>query len=1075
LALLIAFYMKSGNRLIIKMESDDYFELLVTVLGRVILGGYCFSNNFVVTTIRTLVFLGLIATYYIASYKNDWTVNSSLLFSGIISLFLFIVSLTLFILNKLLDRTFEISSDSFKEVNNNGKPEEVSDRLWKTRMAYSYESIVSGDAALELIQSGFSTDEVFILIQELKKRPQLHESPKRKDSDVSVEDYLTCCGSVYQFPFNRQQINSVFPQNNRFSYVLVSTLMAFLMTFTVSQSYKFFYGHGIFMFSLIAGISAYSLLHPPEVDPYSFAQNDIYVGITRPFWVFMLCSIMLIVDKLKNTYGPTTNVPEFSISLDWLSFQESTFIISRLIILFLPILMFFIIIPADMTITVILESISRYLFSNSGSSGIINSIVVFLKSSVVALGIGITIEKYSFSNKYEIVYAVSTFVLLIPISFSLLSKTEFLKIIIVNIVFSAISFLTVYFVNRSKFDIDTLQIIAICITIIFEIIIPCLSVYTQYLLLSLKFINTESSAFSYIRRFWMAFAIPFISYTIIYTNSTPYYLISLIIVSTINRGFCEPNLFGFSVIIYRITLLDEFQWSNKSAALFISYIITKKMFNVYYITEAFIKSRTWITSQIADHDVEYSAENSILCFITAILSDIIPFVDRSFSFASYIWSLITNAPSFYPASFEAFHSFLPPRPNCFWNVNIEQSADIAKNIASRISDYPIEAPIYTSSFRALSQKLGRLISEGKFGIVNENNMYLLMGGKLSAFIHIISLEHNCVRFQLRGLEYSAETYCHQVELRAINDITSESHDSSYCILSTMMNMLTVWRLVNDKLDLSMYDLSSTELVTLINTTQVEDINGWMLYIVAYFVSINSSILNSIIDYPRGINNTYFKEALSFFGCTLDEESYSKAYAVYLAFNESLFPSREVLPSRLMVFFQGNPIFHENHLWCESLDFLINNVYIPSSRVMVLALYLQQAGLTSRPAADDDTKYFLETYENDYLASPLKGQAFSREFQKEQKKLLSIEECNGSIQVLFFYKTSTEWRVISVQKQTVRSLWASEAYQQIVYLVDEDERPSIQSHAHHLHNLINQSCDLPIGYPAMVSPILSSYI
>lgn len=62
----------------------------------------------------------------------------------------------------------------------------------------------------------------------------------------------------------------------------------------------------------------------------------------------------------------------------------------------------------------------------------------------------------------------------------------------------------------------------------------------------------------------------------------------------------------------------------------------------------------------------------------------------------------------------------------------------------------------------------------------------------------------------------------------------------------------------------------------------------------------------------------------------------------------------------------------------------------------------------------------------------------------------------------------------VNKECVRGLWAGQQ-QELVFLRNRNpERGSIQNAKQALRNMINSSCDQPIGYPIFVSPLTTSY-
>lgn len=62
----------------------------------------------------------------------------------------------------------------------------------------------------------------------------------------------------------------------------------------------------------------------------------------------------------------------------------------------------------------------------------------------------------------------------------------------------------------------------------------------------------------------------------------------------------------------------------------------------------------------------------------------------------------------------------------------------------------------------------------------------------------------------------------------------------------------------------------------------------------------------------------------------------------------------------------------------------------------------------------------------------------------------------------------------VNRECVRGLWAGQQ-QELVFLRNRNpERGSIQNAKQALRNMINSSCDQPIGYPIYVSPLTTSF-
>ncbi|KAG6453725.1 hypothetical protein O3G_MSEX008304 [Manduca sexta] len=86
----------------------------------------------------------------------------------------------------------------------------------------------------------------------------------------------------------------------------------------------------------------------------------------------------------------------------------------------------------------------------------------------------------------------------------------------------------------------------------------------------------------------------------------------------------------------------------------------------------------------------------------------------------------------------------------------------------------------------------------------------------------------------------------------------------------------------------------------------------------------------------------------------------------------------------------------------------------------------------------------------------------------------MDEGNDDYKIIMLNKRHLGFRVIKLNRECVRGLWAGQQ-QELVYLRNRNpERGSIQNAKQALRNIINSSCDQPIGYPIYVSPLTTSY-
>uniref|UniRef100_A0A8C7SAS1 Pecanex-like protein n=1 Tax=Oncorhynchus mykiss TaxID=8022 RepID=A0A8C7SAS1_ONCMY len=86
----------------------------------------------------------------------------------------------------------------------------------------------------------------------------------------------------------------------------------------------------------------------------------------------------------------------------------------------------------------------------------------------------------------------------------------------------------------------------------------------------------------------------------------------------------------------------------------------------------------------------------------------------------------------------------------------------------------------------------------------------------------------------------------------------------------------------------------------------------------------------------------------------------------------------------------------------------------------------------------------------------------------------MDDGSDEYKIIMLNKRFLSFRVIKVNRECVRGLWAGQQ-QELVFLRNRNpERGSIQNAKQALRNMINSSCDQPIGYPIYVSPLTTSF-
>lgn len=120
-----------------------------------------------------------------------------------------------------------------------------------------------------------------------------------------------------------------------------------------------------------------------------------------------------------------------------------------------------------------------------------------------------------------------------------------------------------------------------------------------------------------------------------------------------------------------------------------------------------------------------------------------------------------------------------------------------------------------------------------------------------------------------------------------------------------------------------------------------------------------------------------------------------------------------------------------------------------------------------------TKFVQETVIS-YERDPMWRYALLNSVQSLLSLRHQFTEYSDQYKVVMLNKNYLSFRLIKINKECVRSFWAGQQHELIFLRNKNQERGSIQNAKQVLRNIINSSCDQPIGYPIYVSPLTTSY-
>ncbi|XP_052769095.1 pecanex-like protein 1 isoform X2 [Mya arenaria] len=157
--------------------------------------------------------------------------------------------------------------------------------------------------------------------------------------------------------------------------------------------------------------------------------------------------------------------------------------------------------------------------------------------------------------------------------------------------------------------------------------------------------------------------------------------------------------------------------------------------------------------------------------------------------------------------------------------------------------------------------------------------------------------------------------------------------------------------------------------------------------------------------------------------------------------------------------------------------LLRRVVAPGVR-MSLKLHQDHFLLSDAYETEEALYDAISEYETNLVISHEADPAWRNAVLSNTPSLLALrnvfDEGSDEYKIIMLNKRFLTFRIVKVNRECVRGLWAGQQ-QELIYLRNRNpERGSIQNAKQALRNMINSSCDQPIGYPIYVSPLTTSY-
>lgn len=234
------------------------------------------------------------------------------------------------------------------------------------------------------------------------------------------------------------------------------------------------------------------------------------------------------------------------------------------------------------------------------------------------------------------------------------------------------------------------------------------------------------------------------------------------------------------------------------------------------------------------------------------------------------------------------------------------------------------------------------------------------------------------------------------------------------------------------------------------------------------------------------NNTQRAKMIDDLECTPESFLVSLCYGLSLLARRSLsaaadgqqFHTVESLLLGLHALLKGDfriTSLHDEWIFQEMQFFKL--VVIPGVR---MALKLHQDHFTAPDDYDDNMALYeaIAGYEKNLVISHETDVAWRTAVLSGVPSLLSLrlytDDNSNQYKFIMLNRRYLSFRIIKINRECVRGFWASQQQELIFFRNTDPERGSIQNAKQALRNMINSSCDQPVGYPIYVSPLTTSY-
>ncbi|XP_042651675.1 pecanex-like protein 2 isoform X4 [Tyto alba] len=535
-------------------------------------------------------------------------------------------------------------------------------------------------------------------------------------------------------------------------------------------------------------------------------------------------------------------------------------------------------------------------------------------------------------------------------------------------------------------------------------------------------------------------------------------LITVAGMKLLRSSFCNPiNQFvtlSFTVIFFRFDYRDISE--NFLLDFFVMSIVFHKLWDL-------LQKLQFIMTYIAPWQIAWGSSFHVFAQLFAIPHSAMLF------FQTLATSVFSTPLSPFLGSVIFIASYA--RPVKFWekNYNTKRSDHSNTRLAIQIEkdagndDNNLNSIFYEHLTRSLQESLCGDLILGRWGNYNTGDCFILASDYLNAFVHLIEIGNGLVTFQLRGLEFRG-TYCQQREVEAITEGDEDNEGCCCCKPGHLPHLLScnaafnlrwlTWEITRTQYILEGYSIIDNNAATML---QVFDLRRILIryYIksIIYFTASSPKVLDWIKD--ESIQKIlqpyakwhYIERDLAMFNINIDEDYVPCLQGITRASFCSVYLDWIQFCARKRV----------EHLDSDE-----------DSPLVTLSFALCILGRRALGTAAHNMAISLDSFLHGLHA------LFKGDFRIAAKDEWVFADMD-LLHTVVAPAIRMSLKLHQVNKECVRGLWAGQQ-QELIFLRNRNpERGSIQNNKQVLRNLINSSCDQPLGYPMYVSPLTTSYL